>query len=49
MAGAGLGPVLLAMIFDATGQYRYGLALLVGFCILAALLLRAPRRAAKIS
>lgn len=49
MVGAGLGPVLLAMIFDATGQYRYGLALLVGFCILAALLLRAPRRAAKIS
>ena len=49
MTGAGLGPVLLAMIFDATGQYRYGLALLVGFCILAALLLKAPRRAAKIS
>ena len=45
MTGAGLGPVLLAMVFDATGQYRLGLALLVGFCVLAALLLRAPRRA----
>lgn len=49
MTGAGLGPVLLAVIHDASGQYRYGLALLVGFCILAALLLRAPRRAARIS
>jgi len=49
MTGAGLGPVLLAMVYDATGEYRYGLALLVGFCILAALLLRAPRRATKIS
>ena len=49
MIGSGLGPVLLALVFDATGQYRYGLALLVGFCILAALLLRAPRRATKLS
>ena len=49
MTGAGLGPLLLAIVYDATGQYRYGLALLVGFCILAALLLRAPRRAAGIS
>lgn len=49
MTGAGFGPVLLAMIFDATGQYRYGLALLVGFCVLAALLLRVPRRRSKIS
>jgi len=49
MAGAGIGPVLLAVVYDATGQYRYGLALLVGFCILAALLLKAPRRAAKIN
>ena len=49
MTGAGVGPVLLAMIFDATGQYRYGLALLVSFCVLAALLLRAPRRARGIS
>jgi MFS family permease len=49
MTGAGLGPVLLARVFDATGHYRYGLALLVGFCIIATLLLRAPRRARKIS
>jgi OFA family oxalate/formate antiporter-like MFS transporter len=43
MIGAGLGPVLLAMIVDATGEYRWGLALLVGCCVLAAVLLRAPR------
>jgi predicted MFS family arabinose efflux permease len=49
MTGAGLGPVLLAIVYDATGQYRYGLALLVGFCLLAAVLLRVPRSAAKIN
>jgi fucose permease len=49
MTGAGLGPVLLAMVFDATGEYRYGLALLVGCCVLAAVLLRSPRRAREIS
>jgi MFS family permease len=49
MTGAGIGPVLLALMFDATGQYRYGLVLLVAFCILAAVLLRAPRRAPKVS
>ena len=49
MTGAGLGPVLLAMIFDRTGEYRAGLALLVGFCVLAAVLLKPPRRNAGIS
>jgi cyanate permease len=49
MTGAGIGPTLLAMIYDATGQYRYGLVLLVAFCVLAAVLLRVPRRATRIS
>ena len=45
MAGAGVGPVVLAAIVDATGSYRYGLALLIAMCMLSALLLRGVRPA----
>jgi MFS family permease len=43
MTGAGLGPAVLAIVVDATGNYRAGLALLVGFCVAAVVLLKSPR------
>lgn len=43
LLGAGIGPVVLAMLFDATGHYRHGVALLVTLSLLAAVLLRGVR------
>jgi len=43
LLGAGVGPVLLAMLFDATGHYRYGVLLLVTLSLLAAALVRGVR------
>ena len=45
MIGAAVGPVVLAFVFDATGHYRYGLALLVALSLVAAWLLRGVRPA----
>ena len=45
LLGAGIGPVVLAMLFDATGHYRHGIALLVTSSLLAAVLLSRVRSA----
>ncbi|HEX6993078.1 MAG TPA: MFS transporter [Gammaproteobacteria bacterium] len=43
LLGAGIGPVVLAMLFDATGHYRHGILLLVTLSLLASVLLTAVR------
>lgn len=43
LLGAGVGPLVLAMLFDATGHYRYGLLLFAALCALAGVLLRDAR------
>jgi len=43
LLGAGIGPVALSMLVDATGHYRHGTVLLVALSLLAAALLRAAQ------
>lgn len=40
LLGAGFGPVVLAMVFDATGHYLYGVLLLAALSLAAAALIR---------
>lgn len=44
LLGAGIGPVVLAALVDATGQYREGIVLLVALALLAAALLHRIHR-----
>lgn len=42
--GAGIGPVVLAAFYDATGHYRHGLWLYAGLSVVAAVLLYRTKR-----